>query len=167
MLVLDSQSTTYVSVHSCITSRLPAYTSFAHHLSKRIANARQQLSTKQPEHRFNNVRPHLRRCQKSATRADVMMLAATTEAEFGKMRSWISARFDTVDADFAKVDARFDKMNSENTHNTNQLLRRNTAEVLSIAISAFESLRHSLPTSFSRSLVGATGLEPGTPTMSR
>lgn len=75
--------------------------------------------------------------KKSATRADVMMLAATTEAEFGKMRSWISARFDTVDADFAKVDARFDKMNSENTHNTNQLLRRNTAEVLSIAISAF------------------------------
>ena len=103
--------------------------------------------------------------KKSATRADVMMLAATTEAEFGKMRSWISARFDTVDADFAKVDARFDKvdadfarvdarfdkvdadfakvdarfdkMSSENTHNTNQLLRRNTAQVLSIAISAF------------------------------
>ena len=89
--------------------------------------------------------------KKSATCADVMMLAATTEAEFGKMRSWISARFDTVDAefarvdarfdkvdaDFAKVDARFDKMSSENTHNTNQLLRRNTAQVLSIAISAF------------------------------
>jgi len=96
--------------------------------------------------------------KKSATRADVMMLAVTTEAEFSKMRSWISARFDTVeadfakvdarfakvdarfdkvDADFAKVDARFDKMSSENTHNTNQLLRRNTAHVLSIAISAF------------------------------
>jgi len=88
--------------------------------------------------------------KKSATRADVMMLAATTEAEFGKLRSWISARFDTVDADFAKVDARFDKvdarfdkvdarfdkMSSENTHNTNQLLRRNTVQVLSIAISA-------------------------------
>ena len=88
--------------------------------------------------------------KKSATRADVMMLAVTTEAEFSKLRSWISARFDTVDADFAKVDARFDtvdaefakvdarfdKMSSENTHNTNQLLRRNTVQVLSIAISA-------------------------------
>jgi hypothetical protein len=95
--------------------------------------------------------------EKSATRADLMMLAATTEAEFGKLRSWISARFDTVEADFAKVDARFakvdarfdkvdadftkvaarfDKMSSENTHNTNQLLRRNTVQVLSIAISA-------------------------------
>ena len=47
--------------------------------------------------------------KKAATRADVMMLAVTTEAEFGKLRSWISARFDTVEADFAKVDARFDK----------------------------------------------------------
>ena len=96
--------------------------------------------------------------KKSATRADLMMLAVTTEAEFSKLRSWISARFDTVDADFAKVDARFakvdarfdkvdadftkvaarfDKMSSENTHNTNQLLRRNTVQVLSIAISAF------------------------------
>jgi len=67
--------------------------------------------------------------KKSATRADVMMLAATTEAEFSSLRSWISARFD-------KVDARFDKMSSENTHNTNQLLRRNTVQALSIAISA-------------------------------
>ena len=75
--------------------------------------------------------------KKTATRGDVMMLAVTTEAEFSKMRSWISARFDKVDADFAKVDARFDKMSSENTHNTNQLLRRNTVQVLSIAISAF------------------------------
>ena len=82
--------------------------------------------------------------KKSATRADVMVLAVTTEAEFSKLRSWISARFDKVDADFTKVDARFDKvdarfdkMSSENTHNTNQLLRRNTAQVLSIAISAF------------------------------
>jgi len=75
--------------------------------------------------------------KKSATRGDVMVLAVTTEAEFSKLRSWISARFDKVDADFAKVDARFDKMSSENTHNTNQLLRRNTAQVLSIAISAF------------------------------
>jgi hypothetical protein len=95
--------------------------------------------------------------KKSATRADVMMLAVTTETEFSKLRSWIGARFDTVEADFAKfdarfekvdaefakvdarfdkVDARFDKMSSENTHNTNQLLRRNTAQVLSIAISA-------------------------------
>ncbi len=68
--------------------------------------------------------------KKTATRGDVMMLAVTTEAELSKLRSWISARFDTVDA-------RFDKMSSENTHNTNQLLRRNTAQVLSIAISAF------------------------------
>jgi hypothetical protein len=96
--------------------------------------------------------------KKSATRGDLMMLAVTTEAEFGKLRSWISARFDTVEADFAKVDARFakvdarfdkvdadftkvaarfDKMSSENKHNTNQLLRRNTVQVLSIAISAF------------------------------
>ena len=95
--------------------------------------------------------------KKTATRGDVMMLAVTTEAEFSKMRSWISARFDKVDArfdkvdadfakvdarfdkvdaDFTKVEARFDKMSSENTHNTNQLLRRNTAQVLSIAISA-------------------------------
>jgi len=95
--------------------------------------------------------------KKSATRADVMMLAATTEAEFSSLRSWISARFnkvdadfdkvdarfdkvdarfDKVEADFAKVDARFDKMSSENTHNTNQLLRRNTVQVLSTAISA-------------------------------
>jgi len=51
--------------------------------------------------------------KKSATRADVMMLAVTTETEFGKMRSWISARFDTVEADFAKVDARFDKVDAE------------------------------------------------------
>jgi len=89
--------------------------------------------------------------KKSATRGDVMVLAVTTEAEFSKLRSWISARFDKVDADFTKVDARFDKvdadftkvdarfdkMSSENTYNTNQLLRRNTAQVLSIAISAF------------------------------
>ena len=89
--------------------------------------------------------------KKSATRGDVMVLAVTTEAKFSKLRSWISARFDKVDADFTKVDARFDKvdadftkvdarfdkMSSENTHNTNQLLRRNTAQVLSIAISAF------------------------------
>jgi hypothetical protein len=74
--------------------------------------------------------------KKSATRADVMMLAATTEAEFGKMQSWISARFDKVDAEFAKVDARFDKMSSENTHNTNQLLRHNTVQVLATAISS-------------------------------
>ena len=95
--------------------------------------------------------------KKTATRGDVMVLAVTTEAEFSKLRSWISARFDKVDArfdkvdadfakvdarfdkvdaDFTKVDARFDKMSSENTHNTNQLLRRNTAQVLSIAISA-------------------------------
>ena len=74
--------------------------------------------------------------KKSATRGDLMMLAVTTEAEFSKLRSWISARFDTVEADFAKVDARFDKMSSENTHNTNQLLRRNTVQVLSIASSA-------------------------------
>ena len=102
--------------------------------------------------------------KKSATRGDLMMFAVTTEAEFSKLRSWISARFDTVDADFAKVDARFDtvdarfdkvdarfdkvdaefakvdarfdKMSSENTHNTNQLLRRNTVQVVSIAISA-------------------------------
>ena len=102
--------------------------------------------------------------KKSATRADVMMLAITTESEFSKLRSWISARFDTVEADFAKVDARFDKvdaefakvdarfnkveaefakvdarfdkMSSENTHNTNQLLRHNTAQVLTTAISA-------------------------------
>ena len=75
--------------------------------------------------------------KKTATRGDVMVLAVTTEAEFSKLRSWISARFDKVDADFTKVDARFDKMSSENTHNTNQLLRRNTVQVLSIAISAF------------------------------
>ncbi len=124
--------------------------------------------------------------KKTATRGDVMVLAVTTEAEFSKLRFWISARFDTVEADFAKVDARFDKvdadfvkvdarfakvdarfakvdarfdkvdarfdkvdadfvkvdarfdkMSSENTHNTNQLLRRNTTQVLSIAISAF------------------------------
>jgi hypothetical protein len=81
--------------------------------------------------------------KKSATRADVMMLAVTTETEFSKLRSWIGARFEKVDAEFAKVDARFDKvdarfdkMSSENTHNTNQLHRRNTAQVLSIAISA-------------------------------
>ena len=102
--------------------------------------------------------------KKSATRGDLMMLAVTTEAEFSKLRSWISARFDKVDARFDKVDAefakvdarfdkvdaefarvdarfdkvdaRFDKMSSENTHNTSQLLRRNTVQVLSIAISA-------------------------------
>ena len=45
--------------------------------------------------------------KKHATRGDVMMLAVTTEAELSKLRSWISARFDKVDADFAKVDARF------------------------------------------------------------
>ena len=96
--------------------------------------------------------------KKSATRGDLMMLAVTTEAEFGKLRSWISARFDTVEADFAKVDARFakvdarfdkvdadftkvaarfDKMSSENTSNTDRLLRHNTFQVLTIAISAF------------------------------
>lgn len=47
--------------------------------------------------------------KKPATRGDVMMLAVTTEAELSKLRSWISARFDTVEADLAKVDARFDK----------------------------------------------------------
>jgi hypothetical protein len=46
---------------------------------------------------------------KPATRGDVMMLAVTTEAELSKLRSWISTRFDTVEADFAKVDARFNK----------------------------------------------------------
>ena len=68
--------------------------------------------------------------KKSATRADVMMLAVTTEAEFSKMRSWITVQF-------AKVDARFDKISSENTFNTNQLLRRNTFQVITIALSAF------------------------------
>jgi len=67
--------------------------------------------------------------KKSATRGDVMMLAATTDAEFGKMRSWITVQF-------AKVDARFDKISSENTFNTNQLLRRNTFQVITIALSA-------------------------------
>ena len=47
--------------------------------------------------------------KKSATRADLMMLAVTTEAELSKLRSWISARFEKVDADFAKVDAQFDE----------------------------------------------------------
>ena len=47
--------------------------------------------------------------KKSATRGDVMMLAVTTEVELSKLRSWISARFEKVDADFAKVDARFDE----------------------------------------------------------
>ena len=58
--------------------------------------------------------------KKSATRGDVMMLAATTEAEFSKLRSWISARFDTI--------------SSENTSNTDRLLRHNTFQVLAIAI---------------------------------
>jgi hypothetical protein len=61
--------------------------------------------------------------KKTATRGDVMMLAATTEAEFSKLRSWISARFDTI--------------SSENTSNTDRLLRHNTFQVLAIAISAF------------------------------
>ena len=47
--------------------------------------------------------------KKSATRGDIMMLAVTTEAELSKLRSWISARFEKVDADFAKVDAQFDE----------------------------------------------------------
>jgi hypothetical protein len=42
-------------------------------------------------------------------RGDVMMLAVTTEAELSKLRAWISARFEKVDADFAKVDAQFDE----------------------------------------------------------
>ena len=67
--------------------------------------------------------------KKSATRADVMMLAVTTEAEFSKLRSWITVQF-------AKVDARFDKMSNENTSNTDRLLRHNTFQVLTIAISA-------------------------------
>ena len=46
--------------------------------------------------------------KKSATRSDVMMLAMVTEDELSKLRSWISTRFDKVDADFAKVDARID-----------------------------------------------------------
>ena len=61
--------------------------------------------------------------KKTATRGDVMVLAVTTEAEFSKLRSWISARFD--------------KMSSENTSNTDRLLRHNTFQVLAIAISAF------------------------------
>jgi hypothetical protein len=61
--------------------------------------------------------------KKSATRGDVMVLAVTTEAEFSKLRSWISARFD--------------KMSSENTSNTDRLLRHNTFQVFTIAISAF------------------------------
>ena len=68
--------------------------------------------------------------KKPATRGDVLMLAATTDAKFGKMRSWITFQF-------AKVDARFDKISSENTFNTNQLLRRNTFQVITIALSAF------------------------------
>ncbi len=47
--------------------------------------------------------------KKPATRGDVMMLVVTTEAELSKLRSWISARFEKVDADFAKVDAQFDE----------------------------------------------------------
>jgi hypothetical protein len=47
--------------------------------------------------------------KKPATRGDVMMLAITTEAEFSKLRSWISARFEKVDADFAKVGSQFDE----------------------------------------------------------
>ncbi len=61
--------------------------------------------------------------KKTATRGDVMVLAVTTEAEFSKLRSWISARFDTI--------------SSENTSNTDRLLRHNTFQVLAIAISAF------------------------------
>ena len=61
--------------------------------------------------------------KKSATRGDVMMLAVTTEAELSKLRSWISARFETI--------------SSENTSNTDRLLRHNTFQVLAIAISAF------------------------------
>ena len=53
--------------------------------------------------------------KKSATRDDVMMLAVTTETEFSKLRSWISARFDNVDADFTKVDARFDNVDADFT----------------------------------------------------
>jgi len=53
--------------------------------------------------------------KKTATRGDVMVLAVTTEAEFSKLRSWISARFDKVDADFTKVDARFDKVDADFT----------------------------------------------------
>ena len=47
--------------------------------------------------------------KKHATRGSVMMLAVTTEAELSKLRAWISARFEKVDADFAKVDAQFDE----------------------------------------------------------
>ena len=47
--------------------------------------------------------------KKPATRGDIMMLAITTKAEFSKLRSGIIARFEKVDADFAKVDARFDE----------------------------------------------------------
>ena len=61
--------------------------------------------------------------KKSATRGDLMMLAVTTEAELSKLRSWISARFETI--------------SSENTSNTDRLLRHNTFQVLAIAISAF------------------------------
>ncbi len=61
--------------------------------------------------------------KKTATRGDVMVLAVTTEAEFSKLRSWISARFDTI--------------SSENTSNTDRLLRHNTFQVHAIAISAF------------------------------
>jgi hypothetical protein len=61
--------------------------------------------------------------KKPATRGDVMMLAVTTEAELSKLRSWISVRFDTI--------------SSENTSNTDRLLRHNTFQVLAIAISAF------------------------------
>jgi len=75
--------------------------------------------------------------KKSATRADGMMLAITTESEFSKMRSWISARFDTVEA---------------------------TPFKCSPSPSAqSESLRQSLPTPSFRFLVGAKGREPGAP----
>ena len=67
-----------------------------------------------------------------STRGDLRNFAIRMDSQFGKLER----RFDKIDGRFDKMDARFDKMSSENTHNTNQLLRRNTAQVLSIAISA-------------------------------
>jgi hypothetical protein len=58
---------------------------------------------------MSTYKPTSEDAKKPATRGDVMMLAVTTEAELSKLRSWISARFEKVDADFAKVDAQFDE----------------------------------------------------------
>ena len=96
MLVLDSQSTICVILLPCTILASP----HTHPLHITSAKGSQMHESKTAPNNQSIVLTMSELisddAKKSATRADVMMLAVTTEAELSKLRSWISARFDAI-----------------------------------------------------------------------